>query len=653
MRWTYGRLGTEARRIGRALVAAGVAPGDAVGVVMGNRPEAVAAIFGAALAGAVAAPMSTFSPRPELAHLVDTCRAAVVLTQPRLLARRFGDDLAAIAADRPHLRQVAVLGEPSWESLLGGRRRRDRRGPRRPRRGDHAGRPRSGHLLVRHDQRAQGHPPRPPVARAPVLAPGPALRPPPRHPHVQCPAAVLDRGAQHGGRRHPRRGRLLGGPGDLRARRRPGADGPGAGDRAVHAAPPDRRTGRAPRLGDHRPVVAALRVRQGRRSPAIPGWRAIPGGSCRSAGACPRRARSCAAHPSDTPRERAKVGHGALLPGARLRVVDPETGRLLGVDEEGELCVAGATRMLGYLGRPPEACFDEDGFFHTGDAGHVGADGNVHWSGRRTEMIKTGGANVSPAEVEVALRACPPVKLSRVLGVPDPRLDQAVVACVVLRDGQAATADDVRGFLRERVAAYKVPKHVLFFEPRRDAHDRQRCQGPRRRPARRWCMPGSPRPASPPPREEHETPTRPRPMPRSTCRTSTGTWACPCDRASSRRRSRSTTSGAGSRRCTTPTRCTTTSGGPARAAGARSWRPSRSPSPATPATARSPAQVGRIPGSHLIFGGDDWWFFGPRVRPGDKLVCHRMPYDYKVADTKFAGPDLLPAGRHALHQPAG
>ena len=53
----------------------------------------------------------------------------------------------------------------------------------------------------------------------------------------------------------------------------------------------------------------------------------------------------------------------------------------------------------------------------------------------------------------------------------------------------------------------------------------------------------------------------------------------------------------------------------------------------------SPAQVGRIPGSHLIFGGDEWWFFGPRVRPGDKLICHRMPFDYKVTETKFAGPD--------------
>jgi N-terminal half of MaoC dehydratase len=58
----------------------------------------------------------------------------------------------------------------------------------------------------------------------------------------------------------------------------------------------------------------------------------------------------------------------------------------------------------------------------------------------------------------------------------------------------------------------------------------------------------------------------------------------------------------------------------------------------------SPAQVGRIPGSHLIFGGDEWWFFGPRVRPGDKLVCHRMPYDYKVADTRFAGPTCFQRG---------
>jgi len=58
----------------------------------------------------------------------------------------------------------------------------------------------------------------------------------------------------------------------------------------------------------------------------------------------------------------------------------------------------------------------------------------------------------------------------------------------------------------------------------------------------------------------------------------------------------------------------------------------------------SPAQVGKIPGSHLIFGGDDWWFFGPRIRPGDRLVCHRMPYDYRVTETSFAGPTCFQRG---------
>ncbi len=58
----------------------------------------------------------------------------------------------------------------------------------------------------------------------------------------------------------------------------------------------------------------------------------------------------------------------------------------------------------------------------------------------------------------------------------------------------------------------------------------------------------------------------------------------------------------------------------------------------------APAQVGRIPESHLIFGGDDWWFFGPRIWPGDHLICHRMPYDYRVTDTSFAGPTCFQRG---------
>ncbi len=164
-----------------------------------------------------------------------------------------------------------------------------------------------------------------------------------------------------------------------------------------------------------------------------------------------------------SPRDQMKVGAGHLLPGTRLRVVDPDTGRTLGVDQAGELAVAGATLMQRYLGRSAAECFDAEGFFRTGDAGHVDAQGIVHYTGRRTEMIKTGGANVSPAELEVALRACPSVKLSRIVAIPDDRLDQLVVACIVCRDGTSATEAEIQAFLRERVAAYKVPKRVLFL----------------------------------------------------------------------------------------------------------------------------------------------------------------------------------------------
>jgi fatty-acyl-CoA synthase len=170
-----------------------------------------------------------------------------------------------------------------------------------------------------------------------------------------------------------------------------------------------------------------------------------------------------ATHYFNTPRELLKESTGRLLPGNQLRVVDPDSGRILGAGESGELVVRGPTLMDHYVGLTPEQCFDSDGFFHTGDAGWFDDDGFLHWTGRRSEMIKTGGANVSPAEIEVALRACQPVKLARVLGRPDARLGEVAVLCVVLREGAAATADDLRSFLRERLAPYKVPKEILFM----------------------------------------------------------------------------------------------------------------------------------------------------------------------------------------------
>jgi acyl-CoA synthetase (AMP-forming)/AMP-acid ligase II len=118
VRWTYDQLGEVSHRIARALIATGVGRGDTVGILMGNRPESLASIFGAALAGAVAAPMSTFSTASELTHMVATCKARVVLTQNDLKGRRFPDDLAKIAEEHAALRDVVVLGEDSWSEFL-------------------------------------------------------------------------------------------------------------------------------------------------------------------------------------------------------------------------------------------------------------------------------------------------------------------------------------------------------------------------------------------------------------------------------------------------------------------------------------------------------------------------------------------------------
>jgi acyl-CoA synthetase (AMP-forming)/AMP-acid ligase II len=156
--------------------------------------------------------------------------------------------------------------------------------------------------------------------------------------------------------------------------------------------------------------------------------------------------------PSTAGREAMKASLGHLLPGNQLTVTD-----------DGEFLIKGPTLMQRYLGKTREECVDADGWFHTGDLGHVDDDELVHWEGRRNEMIKTGGANVAPAEIEVALRAFPAVSLARVIAMPDPRLEQIAVLCVELADDSPVTDADITAFLRERLASYKVPKRILTF----------------------------------------------------------------------------------------------------------------------------------------------------------------------------------------------
>jgi fatty-acyl-CoA synthase len=133
------------------------------------------------------------------------------------------------------------------------------------------------------------------------------------------------------------------------------------------------------------------------------------------------------------------------------------------VGEKGEICVKGPTLMLGYLGIPLDHTLDADGFLRTGDGGHVDPQGRMFWHGRLSDIIKTGGANVSPVEVDTLLRKMPEIKACQTVGVPHATLGELVVSCIVPHDGVALDAEAVKAFAKEKLASYKVPREVLFF----------------------------------------------------------------------------------------------------------------------------------------------------------------------------------------------
>jgi acyl-CoA synthetase (AMP-forming)/AMP-acid ligase II len=153
-----------------------------------------------------------------------------------------------------------------------------------------------------------------------------------------------------------------------------------------------------------------------------------------------------------------------VLPGTHVRIVDPDTGLSQPAGAEGGIAVKGTCLMKGYLKVAPEECFDVDGFFHTGDAGFVDEEGLLHWTGRTDDLIKTAGANVSPVEIETVLLEHPDLKAALAVAVPHPTLGEMVVLAAVAHETSAVTEADVQGFLRGRIASYKIPRRVLFFD---------------------------------------------------------------------------------------------------------------------------------------------------------------------------------------------
>jgi len=156
------------------------------------------------------------------------------------------------------------------------------------------------------------------------------------------------------------------------------------------------------------------------------------------------------------------VGHP--LPGMEIRIVDRETRRPLGPGEVGEIIVRGYLTP-GYYKDPEKnaAAFDPEGFLLTGDLGVIGDDGRLRFRGRLKEMVKTGGINVAPLEVEEVLLGHPAVEQVHVVGLPDPRKEEILAAVVVLKDGHDVAPEALRAFCKQALAAFKVPQELRLF----------------------------------------------------------------------------------------------------------------------------------------------------------------------------------------------
>ena len=167
---------------------------------------------------------------------------------------------------------------------------------------------------------------------------------------------------------------------------------------------------------------------------------------------------------TDDPLELRVQTVGRPIPGIEVKLVDPETGKTLGDNEQGELCTRGHVVMLGYYNNPEatHAAIDADGWLHTGDLALRQPDGYYRITGRIKDMICRGGENIYPREIEEFLYTHPAVQDVAIVGVPDPKFVEEVAAWIRLKENARCTEEEIRQYCKEHLAHYKVPRYVRF-----------------------------------------------------------------------------------------------------------------------------------------------------------------------------------------------
>jgi fatty-acyl-CoA synthase len=477
--WTYRDLHEQSRAVAKALIAAGATRGTRVAVLMGNRPEWVAAVWGAAMAGGVAVLFNTFNTARELDYVLRHSDTTIVLTQRALLSHRFVEDILDLcpeartaapggifSAAYPFLRRIVAIDAEAhgavdpWPDFV------------------------SGGALVPDEVLDS-------VVAATVPTEDGIII-------YSSGTTSLPKGVLHRHRapmlqcwRHAYREQFT--PDDRVLCGLPWFWT--AGFAAVLGA--TLASGGALIVDEHFDAGHAIRLIEQERVTcvqALPNQaqeiqaivqqgrydlssirrqlyrltgEAAPNGEPRPADyasyGSSETFTSATALPDDAPAEE-KSTYGRMIAGSSMRFLEPATGEPLGPGQEGEIALKGLTLMRGYVKVPPEDVFDDEGYFHTGDLGFFDEKGLLHWTGRITSMIKTSGANVAPVEVEEVLDSHPDVKRAAVIGVPDPVAGELVIGCVVLCRGATVDEMALREHTRAGLSSYKVPRRILFFD---------------------------------------------------------------------------------------------------------------------------------------------------------------------------------------------
>ena len=155
---------------------------------------------------------------------------------------------------------------------------------------------------------------------------------------------------------------------------------------------------------------------------------------------------------------------GVPLDGWELKIINPETEALCGVDEQGEIFIRGRGMLSGYYRYPVKTAeaIDAEGWFHTGDIGSLDAQGQIMFHGRLKDMLKVGGENVAAAEIEDVLNSHPAVELAQVVGIPDARYEEVPAAFIKLSTGASLTEEEALAHCQGKLARFKIPRFVRF-----------------------------------------------------------------------------------------------------------------------------------------------------------------------------------------------